>query len=322
MLQQPLINKLRFFEVFLTILPGLIMAMVSSNDIWLLCCFYSVCGMMPFHFSYNNRLSSIIHAVVIFILSIYLGILLNKTQVLFCLNLILLSLALGYIEFYNQWMKTAVSYLYIGIIYSSFKLQHVNLSHTQDAQILLLSIFSIILGLAFSLKPRPQQSFLFNYNFDNFIYYIKYVIPVAICLLFWQLFNTKEAEWLIWSSLSVFNLEFNQSKRKINYRLRGCLMGVTIGLILSQIIPSNNFLTYCYFTGILISLRTFNNYLVAFTVRCALIILFANHNFIEIGTYRLSNIFIGGVIGLIASWLFDIYLKFLKNNNVFIGNKS
>lgn len=321
MAQQPLINKLGFFEILLTILPGLIMAVVSSNDIWLLSCFYAVCGMMPFRFSYNNKLSSIVHLIIIFILSIYLDSLL-KTPIIFCLNLILLSLILGYVEFHNQWMKTAVNYLFIGIIYSSFKLQHINLSHTQEFQIFLLSIFSIVLGLVFSPKQLLKQSFLLNYSSYDFIYYIKYVIPVSVCLLLWQFFKIQQAEWLIWSSLSVFNLEFNQSKKKINYRLRGCLIGVTIGLILSQIIPSSNFLTYCYFTGILLSLRTFNNYLVAFTVRCALIILFANHNFVAIGTYRLSNIFLGGVIGLTASWLFDVYLKFLKDNNVFIGNRS
>lgn len=71
-------------------------------------------------------------------------------------------------------------------------------------------------------------------------------------------------------------------------------------------------LIYCYFAGILLSLRAFRNYVLAFTIRCALVILFANHNFIEMGKYRLINIFLGGAIGLFSSWIFDIYITARK----------
>jgi hypothetical protein len=71
-------------------------------------------------------------------------------------------------------------------------------------------------------------------------------------------------------------------------------------------------------------LRAFNIYRLAFIIRCTLVILFANHNFIEMGKYRLINVFLGGVIGLFSSWIYNIYLtaKNQKDNSaISIGDK-
>lgn len=308
MSKQPLVDKLGLVEVSLTMLPGLSLAIWNKNGMWLAASFFAVCSLMAFRHSYNNLFSCLIQLIFTFILGIGL-VLLFKTPLLFCLSIILLSLILGYIEFNNPWMKMAISYLFIGTIYPVFKLQITNLNYHEYLQIFLLSIFSLILGLIFSPKPKLKQPFIVRYNPQNIVYYAKYILPVTVCLIIWRVFNMKEAEWLIWSSLSVFNLELSKSKQKIDYRLRGGIIGVITGFALMQILPQNNMLTYCYFAILLLSLRSFNNYVFGFAIRSVAVVLFASSNFMAIGEYRLFNIFIGGAIGFIASWVFDRYFS-------------
>jgi hypothetical protein len=186
--KQSVINYRGVLEVSLTILPGLGLAIITNNHIWLFACFFAVCAIMPFRFSYNHKFNSFLHLVIIYITSFCL-INLLKISLVFCLSLITISFILGFIEFSNNWLKTANSYLFIGILYSTFRLQYTNLNYIQDIQIFLLSTFSIALGLNFSPKPQVIRIFVLKYNFSNLLFYAKYVLPVTICLLVWRIFD-------------------------------------------------------------------------------------------------------------------------------------
>jgi len=296
------LNKLGILEILLAVFPGSILAFIFKNDLWLLASFMAVCAIMPFARSYKYIAQSILHLIIIFLLSIGLSKLTNSVLI-FVLVLVVISLVLGYIEANNAFLKPSISWLFIGIIYSSFKLSHYSLIYSQFLEIFAISLISVTLSLILSPQPIIKQHIQLHFKSSLIISYAKYVLPLIITIIFWQIFKIKEAEWLIWSSLSVINLELAKSKEKSILRFKGVLIGVILGVILISLLPENNWLNYLYFAGILFSLRSFNSYFVGVIVRSTFIILYANQNFIEIGKYRLMNILLGMLIGFLSSYV-------------------
>ncbi len=92
-------------------------------------------------------------------------------------------------------------------------------------------------------------------------------------------------------------------------RIMGAMFGIIIGMIIISIIPSNDMLFNIYFIIILVTLKGIEQYILAFTTRCAFIVLFANHHAIEIAQIRIANIIIGGLIGLFVSYFLKLYLE-------------
>jgi hypothetical protein len=306
-----------FIEMLIAIMPGFIIASINHDIIFLFISFMSACAIMPAGNSYNHITSVIIHLATIFIISYTLMLLLLHNVPLACALMIIIGLVMGYIEHGNPLMRSANSFVFIGIIYPAFHLSTVNIGIAQYFFMFICSLISILCALIVFPIKRIHWRYHQQYCVADLVYYCKYAVPITITILLWQALQIQEPQWLIWSSLSVLILNLEDAKQKTHDRLRGAILGVSCGLLLSSILHSamtdDSALLGCYSMVALISLRAITKYFIAFSTRCAMAVLFTQSGSnLAMGEYRLLNIFIGGIIGIAVAFSYSIYYSARK----------
>lgn len=296
------INKDETVLIGLALLPGVLISIVLNNPIYLIIPFYSVCSIMPFAVSHCDKYLSYCYAVVIMLYSLLVYTAIGHWLPFFCLLAIPMTLFSIY-ERQNHALKTMSNWWLIGVVYAAFKIQH-----TPHLTLFMCFIifFATLMSCAIALSTRQHSAHTFpafKYEQQHLRYYIKYPLALLITVTVLALINADEGEWLIWSCFSVLSLNFAKARGKYKQRLVGVALGVSIGLVLVRIIPDYPLLDYIYIICILLSLRLFQSYLLSFTVRCFFIVLYAGSNFQHIGYARLTDIALGGTIGIVLSYI-------------------
>ena len=298
------INKRGALEIIISVLPGIVFAWWSGREYYLIASFFAVCALIPYNKSYFNRYLPFIHLLVIFVVGELMARTLQSAEYwLYALIMGAVGLVCGYFEFNNPKFRKAVSWIMIGIIYSSFKFPHIPASQYTPAtlvSILLLAAASLALALLVTKPILATTRLKFSFSSRHILFYLRIVVPVLLAFVVWRIFDIQEAEWLLWSSISVANIELDAAKTKAKHRLLGGAAGIIAGFAVALILPANQLLNYVLFTCMMLTFRVFDKYYIAFTSRCFFIVLYANNHFM-IGCTRITNVLIGAVIGYLCS---------------------
>ena len=207
----------KLLRILAASLPGLVAANYCKNTIFLLAAFFSVLqynatwsSLLPFKRRLLTHLFNLISAIV--------ASQLIDNWLLFSIWLIIYALLFAIIEeASNHKWKSAFNWLFIGIIYGGFKLHSEQISLNATLIIMFLSLLGLLFGcLGHNIKGKVKSQLYFS--IEQLFRYFKYVLPISISILIWHGFQLQQGQWLIWSSLSVVNLDLIRSTAKFKHR--------------------------------------------------------------------------------------------------------
>ncbi len=315
------INTKEFIKLLLLSLPGAIVAAITLQSFWLLATLYSAVVIIP-HAQHQNNVIAIIKLIVLFLVTILLSHWAQNHVTYFIIFLLVLSIPLGIMERYNDSFRTIGAWLFIGLIYTSFEITPFTgtLTASKVISLFIVSLAGVIIALiAHRILFKHEKHYHPEIHFcrQDIPSYFIYFLPLLITLLIWVNFPINEAQWLIWSSLSVAYFSFRQSVNKIKQRTTGLVVGLAIGLIYIHFYPhSNIYITSIAFIFVIISLKGFEHYTLAFAIRCFAVIAIAGPSFIGPGSARFIDVIIGGVVGVISSAILSSAQKYsLRHSN-------
>ncbi len=282
--------------------PGLLISAVFHDHDYLIASFYSVCSIMPFGEAHTSKRMTYLFAMIIMLYSLVIYTFINQWVAVYFLLALPMTVFSTY-ERQDKSLKIMSNWWLIGVIYGGFKIQHAPSMVVLNKYILIFLL--TLLGAFFALhsqKTTPFKWLKFRVDKAHLRYYIKYPLALLITISTLALFHPQEGEWLIWSCFSVLSLDYAKAKGKYQDRLLGVAFGVSVGFLIIQIIPYSPFLDYIYITCILLSLRLFEVYLYSFAIRCLFVVLYAGSNYQQVGYVRLTDIVLGGAIGIALSY--------------------
>lgn len=297
------INKKKTLSLAVSMLPGLIFSIITTDDYYLLASFLSVCAIIPYGEAHSSKITSVSYALMI-ALEVPIVYFLLDHWVMFLLFMVIHCFIFAVLERENKHLKSMTSWWVIGVTYSGFKLATPSIGFVlpQYYYVVICSLIGVITGLMFSSSQHfSLPAFKIKKEYLN--YYIKYPIGFISTITLWHYFNIPEGEWFIWSCFSVLSLDFKKASQKYKHRLIGVFIGIACGMIVANLIPYSEYLHYIYLACILLTLRLFKNYLYSFMTRCFFIMLYASSNFLSIGVYRIMDIMLGGAIGMAVSYV-------------------
>jgi hypothetical protein len=290
--------------LFIAIMPGVIFSIFSGQLFWLTSSFLAVCSILPYLISSKKRLFSLTNAIIIFSLIYLVIISLGAGWIYLLILLSVLSLIAGFLDNMDEELHGYTTWLTIGTVYGGEKLAHYHLNLEQWIFMILLTLLGIgcaiffysdkIISKSFDSKIASTKKFIFNF---------RYLFPVVISVLVCHYFNIREPQWMLWSSLSVVYPNFESVLLKMKHRLLGVSIGVSCGLLIGMLLPSSEIVTYICFVMIMLSFGMFEDYAPCFLTRCFFIVLYAGNDSPEIALTRLSNVIIGGIIGIVCTFL-------------------
>lgn len=140
-----------------------------------------------------------------------------------------------------------------------------------------------------------------KHNFGNTVKTDTNIVAIIFAtffsILLVEYLNIGYGQWLIWSSVSVI-ISLNSHKKKLFDRIQGAILGVSIGIIIFQIIPKSSLIYPVSSILIFVTLIMFNHYLIAFTSRCFFITLaLLAMEMSDIPMMRILLVSFGGIIG-------------------------
>ncbi|TNF69057.1 MAG: FUSC family protein [Gammaproteobacteria bacterium] len=313
-------DKLR--QLCCILLPSASIAFITHQDFWLLAAFYAVCSIIPYS-EHKNLKFALLMLVGLFLATEVLSYLIIQYPLIFIISLVIIGFIISVIEKNKPSYRPISAYLFIGLIYSSFEINHYFIHRSLDviSLIFLLSLTSLFLGILFETHHTQKLAISFKLKKTDSLDYLAYPTVLMITLVLWYLFNIPQPQWFIWSALTVTSLNIDQTHQKLIKRLKGASIGLPLGIISIFIIqllcaPYSHLLQlihYLSFMGIILSLRAFKHYIHGFAVRCFFISLFASDYFISISLNRICDVLLGGLIGYSLSYSLN-HLKLLQKH--------
>jgi len=297
------------------VMPGVLTSLITGKLMWLVASFLAVCGVIPYSASHNSRILTLFNSILICIVAYILHWLLSINWQYFLMATVCLAFATGILDNGHANFRVLSSWIIIGCVYGSIKLGEYPLSTGDFVCIIGLACIGAVMVMVLplthpsvdvrlTLVPLKDKQFLFNF---------KYIIPSLLAILAWHYFRLEEPEWIIWSALSVTYPEISDVILKFKQRAIAGSAGVACGLIAGLIIPHSLVVTYLCFIFICLSLKMFNDYFPGYLLRSFLAVLYAaNHGSWQIAVSRISDVIIGGIIGVVSAYLFHfIYCKYI-----------
>ena len=112
-------------------------------------------------------------------------------------------------------------------------------------------------------------------------------------------------EWIIWSTAAVITADIGSSKKKMQDRLIGLVIGVPLGFFVGQFLPKTTITYSLAVLALMLTLVAFNKYRVAFGSRCFFVALasYIATATPKIALERIENVILGGIIGLASLYI-------------------
>ncbi len=308
----------RWFLMMLTaIIPGTVVSIASGQLMWLTASFLAICGIIPYTASHNSPKFVLLNALAVCFIAYLLHLILISSWIWFLLAIVTLAVIAGIIDNIDKELRVLSNWIVIGCMYGAVKLGRYPLTFNQVVEIMLLASVSAALVLLLPLKhPVTNITLRFIPPTDSrFIFNFKYLLPTLLTAMIWRIFHLHEPEWVIWSALSVTYPEFESAILKFKQRTIAGFIGVTCGLVVGSLLPVSLWITYGCFIVVCISLKMFKDYFPGYLLRSFCVVVYAaNHSF-EVALYRIGDVVIGGIIGILSAYiLIKIWLK-LSNHN-------
>jgi hypothetical protein len=296
------INKEATRTIALALLPGLLFSLFLHDPDYLMASFFSVCAILPFGVSYSSKLMTYVFAIVIMFYSLLIDKFIGQ-WVIFYMALAIPMTLFSIYECQKKSLKTMSNWWLIAVMYAGFSMQVTpsKIGGIKYPFIFLLTLAGCFFAV-YSKKNVPFKLPAFKIDKQHIRYYLKYPLALLLTISVLALYNIQEGQWLIWSCFSVLSLDHSKAKSKYQERLIGVVSGVSIGLVIVKFVPHSYIFEYIYGICILLSLRLFQSYLYSFATRCFLIVLYAGSHYQYAGFARLTDIILGGAIGMVLSY--------------------
>ena len=139
-------------------------------------------------------------------------------------------------------------------------------------------------------KPQPWREAVLAVTF---------AVALAATLVEWR--HLGNGQWTIWSAASVVTGNAGTARAKPGNRAFGALIGVPAGICLGQLGPHGAFAFDLTVLASFLTIVAFNRYIIGFGTRCMLIaaaFMIAGES-ASVAAERVSNVILGGVIGLV-----------------------
>lgn len=226
------------------------------------------------------------------------------------------SLFFGYLDTHLKELKVLSAWFFIGVLYGDAEMRNDLAALTPHTLLLIYAaiLASCIFFRLFFRKRLPAKLVWQDRYFDlsYFVDYSRYFIFFIISTAVWLNFHISQPQWLFWSGLSVLNFDLVAARKKLKQRLSAGSIGVLIGLGYIMLFSSNRCTLSLSYIGILLSLRAFRNYSDGFGVRCCCTTIFAGSSYLVVGQTRLTDILIGGVIGIVIASILSQCARYSK----------
>ena len=297
----------------LAIAPGITYAIWQQSALWLVAPFLAMCGILPYGGSYRTIWLALLNVVVICSLAFLVKhlILLHSLPSML-IFIVCLALVAGFVDSAEAQLKSFSSWLIIGSIYGGEHLVAYSLGESDVLKLILLAFAGIILATIFRLQGSIRlEPKLPRVHEPEFIFCFKYLLPMVCTTLLWFKLDLHEAQWLVWSSLSVVFLEIEALYLRFQQRSLAVILGCSSGLLVSHFLPVSEFITYLSLILLLLSLRGFKDYFPAYFLRCFLVVIYAGNHSLAIAYERFSNVILGGLIGFICTYCLIKVYEFL-----------
>ena len=136
-------------------------------------------------------------------------------------------------------------------------------------------------------------------------------IGVGIAALMVEMRGLHFGEWVIWSAASVVTGNLATSSTKVRDRVVGVLAGVPAGVAISYVLPHNTLAYSLAVLGVMLTLVTFQTYVIAFAIRCGLVTLavLLSGSTKAVDWERLANVLLGSLIGIMAVCAVHLMVK-------------
>jgi len=129
---------------------------------------------------------------------------------------------------------------------------------------------------------------------------VTFAVALAASLVEWR--HLGNGQWAIWSAASVVTGNAVTAGAKLGNRAAGALLGVPAGIGIGQWVPHDVFAFDLLVLASFLTIVAFSRYIIGFSMRCMLIataIMIAGQT-AAVAAERVSNVILGGVIGLIC----------------------
>jgi len=137
-------------------------------------------------------------------------------------------------------------------------------------------------------------------------------VGVAASLVEWH--HVHYAQWLVWSAASVVTGDVATARAKWKDRMMGAMVGVPAGMLAGILMPHAPLLSDVLTAAIALTLVAFNQYVIAFGMRCALhavAIIVAGHAIFSADD-RAIDVVIGSIIGIVFVLGTNLIMRSLK----------
>ncbi|MDC0534442.1 FUSC family protein [Francisellaceae bacterium] len=315
---QQIINRYFYpqkaFAVAVSILPGLILGYIQANNFYFFACLLSISSIMPYQVSFNKRRYSIMLFLFLYLSSVVGACLLKQSPSIFWLVILIISAILGFLEANMDYLKKLDGWIFIGLLYGSYELYqyHSSISYVDYAIVLVVGSIQVFIYSLILKSVDLPRIFILEFKWNELIHYSKYILYFITALLVFHGIKANQPQWYFWSGLSVLSLEVTNAKQKIKDRILSGIIGLILGYITLQFIPTSLGLMVFSYMGIMLSLVAFKKYTHNFGVRCYFIVIVAGSQAFMMGTVRFTDIFIGGLVGLVMSYILGAFHKKLK----------
>ncbi|WP_119328801.1 FUSC family protein [Cysteiniphilum halobium] len=307
-------NYSSIVKMLIAVVPATILSYFLSQPIYLICGLYAAAVIIPFCDHSSKRIAFVM-LIFLFGITFALVKLLAHSDFYFIAIVSIIAVMIGIIETYNTSFKSMGAYLFIGIIYTAFETRAYSdlITITMMAKLFGVSLLSIVIVFLINLRTQAikgYQNFTLQLQSQHSLHYCVYFLPILASMLVWHFLQLAEPQWLLWSSLSVASLSFKKARDKIQKRITGACIGLSLGIIVTLLFNLNSPLIFnLSFIGIILSLRGLKNYTASFAIRCFFIVIFAGAHFLYTSSDRIVDVFIGGLIGLISSAILNYFIQ-------------
>lgn len=313
--ESPVIRK-EFYLVLFGILPSFFMYLVSKDALYVKMALISTSLII----TQLTLQCSLRVTVAQYVQILLLSVILYKLQGNVIAYSLFSSLTCAYylnLSRYGANLRVYASFIIVPAFYLSTEVNRLGVANNE--------LFDTYIShIPFSILPSVVLSFFtdnLRHKANLGKHYAEYnqltvsvFLSVLACSIFSYYFNWQHSEWILWSAISVSTGEFSSMKKKVKHRLFGALLGITIGIIISIYMPTNDAVRYLSVALIPLTIPL-RNYFIAFSIRCALTVLSVGPiaQIDGIAVDKISSIYIGGLIGYFMGFL--VINARLKNNN-------
>ncbi len=240
---------------------------------------------------------------------------------LFVITCAMMAFATIYFTKYGSKIRTLANYTFIPAVYVTCELHEKIVTGltiiTYEKFIILTPLALLAVIILWGKKPKKWLGKIFHgvelgepevlWAPPAIAIYLGVMLAASLVIFL----HIPRGEWIIWSVASVITLEFSTSREKFNDRMLGAIVGVPLGLLAALFAPKIEIMYVFAALGIMLTLVAFKRYRLAFGCRCFFVAFaaFIVSSTPIIAVERIANVLAGGLIGLIAVYLAEIFFN-------------